>query len=426
MGIIKLREENAIIQIGRPPEFRDCVGGDDACRTDRLLATKFVVSDDLAIEAQDDTHVTVVNLASSKRLKLSRLLYQFLQSFEIPRTISRATESDIPDNLLKNLQMLVNVGILIDADAPPTAASLGQRRAVAYKFCNAPVWTGPMATAGFAILGIPYDLSGDADCRLSASKIRERSLSYAYRVPFGSGKPQGWFDANCGARILRGASMTDLGDVRIEFGENQHELFDRIDGVLQEVSATSAIPVVLGGDRSITYVVSEHMSKRNPITVVQFATVPATASVRSADVVGADEIGTRLVLNENVERFISLGATTAAPLRVSCVNKIIDQTADALRLLAPDKAIQQLGINSDIHLSIDLSVTAVVEGRGEDVQSGLTIHELKDLIRALGRAHRIGSIDLVGLDNRDAALAVSTVSACHLALTAMSAAYDRF
>ena len=57
---------------------------------------------------------------------------------------------------------------------------------------------------------------------------------------------------------------------------------------------------------------------------------------------------------------------------------------------------------------------------------GLTLHELKLAIAAIGKTHRIVGIDLVGLDPRSRSPELTAIIGCpHLALAAMSAAYDR-
>jgi hypothetical protein len=80
-----------------------------------------------------------------------------------------------------------------------------------------------------------------------------------------------------------------------------------------------------------------------------------------------------------------------------------------------------------IHLSIDLSMAAASYMRTgpADGAHALLLDDIKMWITAIGAVHRIIGIDLVGLDMQSQSPSLPAVMACHLALTAMSAAHDR-
>jgi arginase family enzyme len=144
------------------------------------------------------------------------------------------------------------------------------------------------------------------------------------------------------------------------------------------------------------------------------------AAAEPAGCVAADAAGTHLARMDNVVRLISLGSESA-PMRTSNSSLL---SAAALRDIPAIQLIQQLAIESSVHLSIDLGVLAppCVTSEGPP---GLTLREIKELIRALGTLHRIVGIDLVGFDVQSEAAAITSIAACHLALAAMSAAHDR-
>lgn len=399
-----------------------------------LLATRFVVSDELALESQDEAHVTIVNKASAARLKLSLPLYRFMLGFDVPRRIDQVVAVEPSSRFLAQVRLLVKKRMLVDVDAPLTLDPPRLRTAVAYKFCNAPGYAKSAVATDFVVLGVPYDLGGEDECRSAPGEIRQKSLDYTYRVEFDSGRPQGWFDVNRGAWILQGASIADAGDVYVDYGENQSELFDRIGAALEEAHAAGAVPVILGGDRSVTYAAVAHLHKRRALTVVQFAAVPAIAAGvdpnADVSVVAASQVGRRLLQSQCTEQFACFGgrdeiAEEAAERTAGCEGLIVS-SASALRRERPDDVARRLGTDLTLHLSIDLSVTTAEYVRLHDAAAqGLSLHEIKALIGALGAAHRIASIDIVGLDTQGATSTISAVTACHLALAAMSAAFDR-
>ncbi len=404
-----------------------------AAAPDPTPATRFVLSDEIVLENQDDTHVTLVDRASCARSRLSRAAYRFLRGFETPQTLQQAADGRDVAGLSPQVRHLVARGLLVDADAPHAMPAPRLRTAVAYRFCNAP---SPSTTADFVVLGVPYDLGGEGDCRDAPTAIRRKSFDYPYQLRIEDGKPRGWFDANRGARVLEGATIADAGDVSVEYGENQRTLFARIGAALASVGVASAdadgrsVPVVLGGDRSITAALAAHLGGARPLTVVQFAATPALAEVQDPHSVAVDAVGTHAARLPGVQAFhafccASDVATRDADNSANAQGGIVHPVT-RLRRDAPDAIARALGTALDLHLSIDLSLARVASPTSDgSAVLDLALHEIDALIRALGATHRIVGIDLVGLDLRADAPAVSTAIACHLAMTAMDAAYVR-
>lgn len=397
---------------------------------DTPIATRFVLCDDVALESQDDTHVTLVNRASSARSRLSLAAYRFLRGFDVPRTLQQAAGGSNGAALLPQVRQLIARGLLVDADAPDAVTAPRLRTAVAYRFCNAPSLS---AAADFVVLGVPYDLGGDGDCRDAPAAIRRKSFDYAYQLRVEDGRSRGWFDANRGTRILEGATIADAGDVLVEYGEDQRTLFARIGAALASIDVASrsgtaqCVPVVLGGDRSITAAVAAHRSAARPLTVVQFAATAALGEAQDPHSVAADAVGTHVSNLPGIQAFHAFCCTfdsATADASANARGSAVVHPAARLRRGPPDAVARAVGTALDLHLSIDLGLARIAPptGDGADVRD-LALHEIDALIRALGAAHRIVAIDLVGLDLRADAPTVSTAIACHLAMTAMEAAY---
>ncbi|MGH8080114.1 MAG: arginase family protein [Lysobacter sp.] len=391
-----------------------------------LLAVRCVICDGLALESQDESYVVVLNTQTAARLKLSRGLYRLLQQFDAPRTIGQVAGAERALRLLPQLRLLLDKRMLVDADAPPLETRRRPRNAVAYRFCNAPAFAASAATDDFVVLGVPYDLGGDLDGRQGPGLIRQKSLAYAYRLGFEDGRPLGWFDAGCSAWVLRGASIADAGDVPVDYAEDQRDAFARIGAALDEIDTRATIPVVLGGDGSVAYPLVERLGRHTALTVVRLnAASPVAARSRAGDAVAADEVANRLLELRGVDRVCSVGPTA---IGADCSPD--GSTAVSAKTLRRDGAeafARGLGGPCAIHLSIDLNVTAreYVRPYDDSAEPGLRLHEIKTLIAALGAAHRIVGIDLAGLDVQDELPEIRAISACHLALAAMSAAYGR-
>ncbi|HEU0135272.1 MAG TPA: arginase family protein, partial [Allosphingosinicella sp.] len=272
-------------------------GEADRAGEDRLTSIRLVVSSDLALESRDDTHVIVFDAASAARTKLSLSAYRFLKAFESPRRIDQVVPDQSVGRFLAQVRVLVDKRILVDADSPPAPRTARLRTAPAYRFCNAPAYAGS-ATADFVIVGAPYDLAGDIDSRLAPDLIRRKSLDYSYQLEFGDGRPSGWFDVNRGVRILRGATLADAGDVPVEYGESRARYFERVGEALEQCRAGPSVPLILGGDRSVTRAALGGLSGEGKLTVLQITADPRLAAAEGA--------GEHLGRMDRVERVLSL------------------------------------------------------------------------------------------------------------------------
>lgn len=395
-----------------------------ACREHGPSALRLVLSDDLILESQDETHVTVANTATAARMKLSIAAYRFLQAFVKPRRLDEVVPPGSAAGVRAQIGKLLEKRILLDADAPLAGRAIRLRTTVPYRFCNAPAYNAAGAADDFVLLGVPYDLAGTVDCRGAPTAIRQKSLDYLYRIDIADGRPKGWFDANRETWILRGVTLADAGDVYIEYGEDQADLFGRIASALEEFGE-GRVPVVLGGDGAVTYAVAAALRRRRPLTVVQISANPATGPSSASEVIGTDEIAARLLQLDGIERFVSLGGLEPPPASPGDRVRLYD--APTLRRACLETLACDWGGTSAIHLSIDLGVTKPEYMRTDEHGSsaGLSQSELRNVISALGRMHPIVGIDLVGLDMRSRYAHLSAAAACDLALTAMDASRRR-
>jgi agmatinase len=367
---------------------------------DPLTATRLVVYSGLALESRDDTHVIVFDMVSGGRTKLSLSAYRFLKGFESPHRVDQVVAEQSLPRILPQVRMLIEKRMLVDADAPPSYERVRLRTAPAYKFCNAPAYARA-TEPDFVILGAPYDLAGDIDSRLAPALIRRKSLDYSYQLEFGEGRPRGWFDVNRGVRMLSGATLADAGDVPVEYGESRARYFERVGEALAQCCTGQSVPVILGGDRSVSCAGLGALRGEGKLTVLQISAEPDRSAAEGA--------GRGLLQMDRVERVVNLGA-------------------DMLRESDPEEIVRAWGDELSIYLSIDLSIVpeTYVKAAVAALPPGSTLHELKTSIAAIGRVHHIVGIDLVGLDLGSRSPELTAIVGCHLALAAMSAAHDRF
>lgn len=219
---------------------------------------RVVMSDSLAIETVAPTHVVLVEQSTGARLRVSPTVYEFLLGFREPRWI--ATGED--ERLAARIRHLMERSLLVDPDLPhaPPPARL---RTVAYRFCNTPPPERD-ERPDFIVFGLPYDLTEDIDARTAPAAIRMKSLDYPYLVDMESRQPKGWFDVERGRRILEGVTIRDAGDVAIDYAQSRDSLFTQAGTLIATRCQGGAIPVVLGGDASISDAVTRRPDGDGP------------------------------------------------------------------------------------------------------------------------------------------------------------------
>lgn len=341
---------------------------------------RLTLSDDLVIESRSESGVVLVNLATAARMQLSLSAYTFLKSFATPRQLDEVASPAVVARLLPQIRRLMDRHMLIDADAPE-AAPERRRIAVAYRFCGAPAFSASNRP-DFVVLGAPYDLAGTVDCRSAPGLIRQKSLEFPYRIGLDDGRPLGWFDVDRASWILREASFADAGDIPVDYGESRDGYAARVAAALAECRGSASVPVVLGGDRSVTAAVLRG-SRRAPVQLVEVTARQERSVAEGQELLQAG--------NGIVERLIGV---------------------DPDLLLRPDAAATtraQLATDCPAHLSVDLMIAS----------GPVSLGALKHLIAAVADGGRIASIDLVGLDTRSQTRDLIAAIACHIALTAM-------
>lgn len=103
--------------------------------------------------------------------------------------------------------------------------------------------------ADAAFVGIPYDLGVTSR---PGTKFGPSALREAYPGPPSNDTNVGWYDYELEERILTGVKLADVGNVIITPAEITPNL-DRMTAALSAVLSRGALPVVLGGDHSISF-----------------------------------------------------------------------------------------------------------------------------------------------------------------------------
>jgi agmatinase len=136
-------------------------------------------------------------------------------------------------------------------------------------FAKAPVCADlSRLSADVAVLGIPWDegVSYRPGARFGPRAIRDSSTRFAFGE---RGAPaQGYFDIATESYRLANVSLVDCGDVDVLYLDQPATFARARDGV-RRIVEQGALPVVLGGDHSVSIPAVQGMEPAGPLDIVQ-------------------------------------------------------------------------------------------------------------------------------------------------------------
>ena len=252
--------------------------------------------------------------------------------------------------------------------------------------------------ADIAFLGIPYDggVGYRPGTRFGPSSIREYSKRF---TSWGGANPAGYWDLDAGERRLEGIRMVDCGDVDIAYYDIERN-FGLITSNIEAILDTGALPVMIGGDHSVSFPCIRAFSRFKEIDVVQidahldwidgvdgvkFASgSPLRRSkelpfVRNMTQIGIRDVRTR---QEDWQALHEKGGSVIT-------RKMIRDNLEAALDKIPDM--------SNIYLTLDIDAMdpSIAPGTGSPCSDGLLYHELKAILQKVAEKGKIVGFDLV-------------------------------
>ena len=205
--------------------------------------------------------------------------------------------------------------------------------------------------------------------------------------------------------------VVDIGDVLLSPGDIEGDL-ERIAATVEQVSASGSIPIVLGGDHTITYADATGVARVHGFGKVALVHFDAHADTGRTHGIGAlYGHGTpmrRLIESGAVpgHRFVQVGLRgywpgpeTMAWMKEQGMRSYLMTEIEQRGLPAVvDDAVRYAGEGaSGVFLSIDIDVVdpGMAPGTGTPEPGGLTARQLLDTVRRLSRELNIVGADIV-------------------------------
>lgn len=255
-------------------------------------------------------------------------------------------------------------------------------------------------SSDIAVLGIPFDegVGYRPGARFGPRSIREYSMRFPYFDP--ASEERGYWDIEQKKRLLTRVTMADCGDVDIvplDYGY----VYRQIEGSIKAILEKGALPVVLGGDHSITYPIVLAFEGTGPLSLVQFdAHLDRRESLLEVRFGHGSPIK-RISELPFIEKIVSLGMRG---LRAS--EKDFLEAEKRGEILIPVHIVQQSAIEKTLeripamercYVTIDIDVfdPSVAPGTGTPEADGLTYSQVKKFLRGVASKSKVVGFDLV-------------------------------
>lgn len=270
-------------------------------------------------------------------------------------------------------------------------------------------------TADVALLGIPYDqgvsIRNPTGQRFAPKAIRDqRQGIYLYggaEQPFGAAfqeGAQGWFDIDTGKWHLKGVTMADCGDVNCLPPNGSSRNFDRMTEVMRRIVDRGALPVVVGGEHTITFPLVRALSRYDPLDIVHFDShIDFWDSVGGVKICNADPIRrcSELPFVHNITQIGLRGwrmdkwGKEAYDAALAYGNNII--TAERFRRMGVSRVVESIPQAKNIYVTIDIDVfdPAVAPAVAGQEPGGLSYLDVKQTLVGISTRGKVVGFDMV-------------------------------
>ncbi len=256
-------------------------------------------------------------------------------------------------------------------------------------------WTA--IDADVAILGAPFDFGTQfrAGARFGPRSVREASTLFS----FGHA---GAYDHEDDCTYLPDSvRIVDIGDADIIHTDTARSHANIRSGV-QAILRAGALPVVIGGDHSITIPCIEAFEGRGPVHVLQIDAhldfvderhgvrvghgSPMRRAAEKAWVSGLTQVGIRNVSSTAREGYDAARAMGSDILSVR-----------QFRALGPAGVAARIPKGASVYVTIDIDgfCPSIAPGTGTPSHGGFLYYEVLELLQQVARAHEVVGIDLV-------------------------------
>jgi agmatinase len=263
--------------------------------------------------------------------------------------------------------------------------------------------TAGAGVADVAIVGAPWD-SGTS--HRPGARFGPQAIRGTDYLPHDASRPH----LALGVDPLRELRVVDIGDVVMPAGETTQSL-RRLETAVETVAASGAIPVILGGDHSVTFPDATGVARHvgwGRVSLIHFDAHADTGDTQWGSLYGHGSPMRRLIESGAVrgDRFLQIGLRGYWPepptlawmadqrMRSFEMTEVVTRGVDAVLTEAFEIALDDC---DGVFLSVDVDVVdpGMAPGTGTPEPGGLTARQLLDAVRRIAMELPLAGVDVV-------------------------------
>ena len=247
--------------------------------------------------------------------------------------------------------------------------------------------------ADFAVLGVPFDEGtwGWPGERYGPRAMRESSQEYNHDLT------EGFYYIDGERTVLKGKHWVDAGDVPV-MPTVPAQTDDKITEMVRKIRAKGALPIVLGGDHSLTFPVLRAFDI--PVTVIHFDAHLDTWNGAPGNLDHASWVNRAAKLSQ-VKKVVQIGQRGLANDEEAMANArkahttII--TSEQIHRQGVEWALAQVASSESIYITLDVDVMdpTLAPGTGTLEPDGLSFSEIDGLLKGVTSKGRLVGMDVV-------------------------------
>jgi len=366
---------------------------------DTLLATDPA----LALRGADDGRTVVWHTVQGWELGIGPATAAVLTAFALPRTLSSLPSGENGLRTRAVVRTLGERGLIRrhDPDGVPVPGGRGG-------MFGAPVLSLAEALRGdgcdVVFLGMPYDLGAShrPGSRFAPAYLRRTGGALFQYRDTASGPP-GALDPVTGRRVLAGVRLADTGDVAANVHRSAGPTWGSLERIVSRVAGHGRLPVVLGGDHSVTLPVVRGLAEAHGSLGVLH--VDAHSDYGRPRLDGADlhchhgNVMDWVVGDPRVVRLAQFGVRQLEDRPGQADAKLRRWPGTSACRTPLDGILAELPEDLPYHLTVDVDALdpSVLSATGTPLPGGFAHAQLAELLTGLCSARRIVGVDVVEL-----------------------------
>ncbi len=363
----------------------------------------------LRLDAAAESGVHFEHVVTGERFEVEPLSASLLRLLAEPEEETLlTTEYGIPADVIDELR---GHGLLLAAaDAIQTLSAI--TRPAMPAFAGAP----HAEPADVIFVGVPHDAMSITGPGAAAgpAAIRLASQFPPYLRHPESGVAAGWFDPATGRSVLRGVTMSDGGDIRIEPGDDAHTVGRRVRAAVWICRSLGALPVLLGGDHSLSWWALRGF-ERERVSVLQLDAHTDLAEAPASGLPSNASVAAAIADLDHVECLVTAGLRGFLPAVQQPRNERHQLVSiDAVRRLGADAVVELLPKELPVYVTLDVDALdpTLLPATNVAVPGGFSFAEIVGLLEAAARRRRVCGLDVTELNgSRDTNLMSASVVA---------------